>query len=50
MAFEDAMDVTKMLRNNESDDERIFKAFGEGRKDRCEKIVAEGRGRSKGKM
>ena len=44
MALEDAMYLAKMLRDNETY-EQAFKAFEKGRKDRCEKIVAEGRRR-----
>jgi len=45
MALEDAMYLAKMLRDNESYEE-AFQAFEKGRKDRAEKIVAEGRRRA----
>jgi 2-polyprenyl-6-methoxyphenol hydroxylase-like FAD-dependent oxidoreductase len=45
MALEDAMYLAKLLRDGGGDYEMVFHQFEDGRKERVEKIVAEGRKR-----
>jgi len=50
MALEDAMYLAKLLRDGKGDYTKVFLQFEDDRKDRVEKIVAEGRKRSVGKQ
>lgn len=52
LALEDAIEITNLIISNKFDHRRAFEAFELARRDRCEKIIAEGRkrGSSKGSV
>jgi 2-polyprenyl-6-methoxyphenol hydroxylase-like FAD-dependent oxidoreductase len=50
MALEDAMLLARLIGDGHSSASNIFETFEAARRERCEKIVAEGRRRSSGKM